>query len=654
MEANAQSTAKILTVGPGLGSLKELFAKIKSINGKHGPFDFALCVGDLFSSEGGEQNVQLLLENKLDVPFECYIMQGEHPLPQAVIDKFAKTGGELCSNVFLLSKSGVIRTAHGVRIACLGGVYDAKLHSLLETAPGFLSRHFAAQTIDRLQSNALSKNSAKEGKNYTSLASIQSNASSSELVDILLSNVLPPSITQFSAIPMKGSPAQDAYPVDELVRRLKPRYHFTCAGGSFWEREPYVWQDQNNRVSRFVNLGPFGGAQQPGKKERWFYAFTISSDTSAAPPANKTPNPFTERDTNGLKRSAPDGENFIFGENHQTGKRVKREGDKPPPGYKCKRCEATDHFINDCPERTKPPDGYLCKICNIEGHLVRDCPTKHAPGDTGGRKPRPGYVCRACGSEAHYLDDCPASSRPYDGHSNTRRGPPKEITSDECWFCLSNPNLAKHLIVSIGSECYATLPKGQLVPTSTSESESSSEVPGGGHVLIIPIAHYPTFPSIPAEFSGPIMQDVTRYKSALRKLYATYKSVGVFFEVGRQRARGGHAHVQAVPVPASLSDKVETTFLEEARRQGYDLVEDADETSGSGYFKVELPDGRKLVHVIPDGAPFGLQFGREVVASILGQPQRSDWKVCVLSEDEDKADALNFKNAFQSFDPSLV
>jgi hypothetical protein len=31
-------------------------------------------------------------------------MQGEHPLPNAVIEKFAKTGGELCKNIFLLGK----------------------------------------------------------------------------------------------------------------------------------------------------------------------------------------------------------------------------------------------------------------------------------------------------------------------------------------------------------------------------------------------------------------------------------------------------------------------------------------------------------------------------------------------------------------------
>lgn len=49
---------------------------------------------------------------------------------------------------------------------------------------------------------------------------------------------------------------------------------------------------------------------------------------------------------------------------------------------------------------------------------------------------------------------------------------------DSCWFCLSNPQVAKHLIASIGSETYVSLPKGQLPDT-----EVGCPVPGGGHVL---------------------------------------------------------------------------------------------------------------------------------------------------------------------------
>lgn len=54
------------------------------------------------------------------------------------------------------------------------------------------------------------------------------------------------------------------------------------------------------------------------------------------------------------------------------------------------------------------------------------------------------------------------------------------------WFCLSNPKVTKHLIVSIGSETYVTLPKGQLIPTTSRHlaQGGTTLVPGGGHVLV--------------------------------------------------------------------------------------------------------------------------------------------------------------------------
>lgn len=296
------------------------------------------------------------------------------------------------------------------------------------------------------------------------------------------------------------------------------------------------------------------------------------------------------------------------------------------------------------------------------GHFVRDCPVKNAVGDTGGRKPREGYVCRACGSEAHYIQDCPVAAPREGGKHGTRgpRGPPKEIAPEECWFCLSNPNLAKHLIVSIGTECYVTLPKGQIVPThKVSDHPNAPSVPGGGHVLIVPITHYPTFNSIPADLAGPIIQETERYKAALRALFAKHNAAFVSFEVGRLSAKGGHAHVQVIPVPNKFKNGVEEAFLDEGRRQGIEFEADPDTAleacSGgrSSYFRVDLPDGRKMVHLMRDSVPFSIQFGRQVLVSLLGMQDRFDWKACLQSEEEDKVDVQAFKTAFAPFDPSL-
>lgn len=76
---------------------------------------------------------------------------------------------------------------------------------------------------------------------------------------------------------------------------------------------------------------------------------------------------------------------------------------------------------------------------------------------------------------------------------------------------LSCDCFRKHLIVSIGSECYVTLPKGQIIPTHTaSEHPHAPSVPGGGHVLIVPITHYPTYSSIPPDLAAPIVEETEK------------------------------------------------------------------------------------------------------------------------------------------------
>jgi hypothetical protein len=42
-----------------------------------------------------------------------------------------------------------------------------------------------------------------------------------------------------------------------------------------------------------------------------------------------------------------------------------------------------------------------------------------------------------------------------------------------------------------------------------------------------------------------------------------------------------------------------------------------------------------------------------IIAHVLGSPEREDWKACSLTEQEEKADAIAFKEAFKPFDFSL-
>jgi hypothetical protein len=90
----------------------------------------------------------------------------------------------------------------------------------------------------------------------------------------------------------------------------------------------------------------------------------------------------------------------------------------------------------------------------------------------------------------------------------------------------------------------------------------------------------------------------------------------------------------------------------------------------ANYFRVDLPDGRKLVHIVRARVPFSIQFGRygcwllvaiqrcysdycayrQVICNFLGIPDRMDWKACSQSDSEERADAHALKATFAKYD----
>ncbi|KAG9103133.1 hypothetical protein FRC06_000128 [Ceratobasidium sp. 370] len=635
---------KVLVVGSAFGSIVSLFDKVSAIDKKHGKFSVLLCTGDFFRGSApptdGPDEVALLLDGKVTVPMTTYITQGMHELPPRVIARVSETGGEICPNLIFLGKSGVMNINNKIKIGCLGGILDAErfTQTTEDTSP-FMNQ----ATIKTFNTHPLL--AAQQEDSLASAKAASSGTTTSPYIDILVSNLWPPSISRLSnsvAGVLAGPDGKQldpsvwsAPPLDSLVQQYKPRYHFAAAGGLptpfFWEREPFVWDGDDNRVARFVNLGAFGetGASNGGtaKKPRWFYAFSIApvdSAPSLVRPPNATPSPFYAPAPKSTKR-AVEADNssstasFVWGSNPQRSDQNKRprtdapqESQKPlPAGYKCKHCseENTDHFVRDC------------KAVN----------TAKRPPET--------YSCRACGSSEHYFKDCPQAA--------PRQERLKEIGPDE---------FTKHLIVSIGSECYLTVTKGQLIPTHPSSPAGFSPVPGGGHLLIVPISHYPTLLSVPPDLAISIIAEVEQYKSALRSMFSKYGAVAVMFEVARLSGRGGHAHIQVVPVPMDKAERVEHAFRARAEMEGIRWESDPEaalegaKRGGGNYFRVDLPDGRKMISLIRGS--FNLQFGRTTLAEVLDLGERADWKACPEDDAQQRADASRFKKAFASFDPA--
>lgn len=61
----------------------------------------------------------------------------------------------------------------------------------------------------------------------------------------------------------------------------------------------------------------------------------------------------------------------------------------------------------------------------------------------------------------HYAEDDNVGARERKRKHDFQGGGEKRPAAP-CWFCLSNVDAEKHLIVSIGSSCYAAMPKGPL------------------------------------------------------------------------------------------------------------------------------------------------------------------------------------------------
>lgn len=59
----------------------------------------------------------------------------------------------------------------------------------------------------------------------------------------------------------------------------------------------------------------------------------------------------------------------------------------------------------------------------------------------------------------------------------------------------------------------------------------------------------------------------------------------------------------------------------------------------------------QLAHAISRGERFPLNFGREVVARLAGQPERADWKNCAAGAAEEEERTAKFKEDFKAWDP---
>ncbi len=133
------------------------------------------------------------------------------------------------------------------------------------------------------------------------------------------------------------------------------------------------------------------------------------------------------------------------------------------------------------------------------------------------------------------------------------------------------------------------------------------------NLQIIPIGHHQTLSTLPIDEAIPIISEISAFKGRLKAMYNDFGAVPVTFEISRLAGKGGHAHIQVVPVPLKQKDEIKKAFLAAGEEMGVDFEANAEANPRGNYFKVELPDGEALVHRLR-GTGFNLQFGRRAAS----------------------------------------
>jgi hypothetical protein len=320
-----------VVVGDVNGQFKAVFQKLGALHAKN-DFAFAIVAGSLFGEVKEEESpadpdLQMLLDGKIDVPLPTYFALPRHPLPSAIVERLDTSNDEVCHNLFFLGKRSVTKMSEGIRIVALGGQLDPNI--------------IAGQSKDKYPP-FYGDTDAKILRGATS-------------ADILITSEWPEEIRKRSRVEFKPDvepPAQHC--IADLDAVLKPKYHFSTSGDTFYEREPFFHapSDETDNlypITRFISMAAYGNSN----KQKWIYAFSIDPSTNypTAPPAGSTACPVIMSEK---KRPAPE---------HREQALVYDDGSRGRRGHKRRKGESRG-----------PLSASECFFClaneNIATHLV--------------------------------------------------------------------------------------------------------------------------------------------------------------------------------------------------------------------------------------------------------------------------------------------
>ena len=526
----------------------------------------------------------------LVVPLPTYFFcdKSVHP---AELSSLEKEGGALCHNLFYLGGEAGIKQICGLSIA-------------------FFARDCAdcqSTLISLAEARSTASKNALLSKSFVTAgggAASDSGSGGGGGVDILLTNTVPFGVTNHTSNPDIFSPQTTAYSfrVTNVVRAVRPRYHFSGGAQVFWGRPPYrneAWSGAGSRhffTTRYYSLAPFGNENN----QRFMFAAAVQPIATMQhedTPADVTDSPYIavrapSSDGPGLRRprddEAPAGDDGNYRQNLSFNKRRQR-----PKG---------PYFVHDSDS---------CWFClsnpSVEKHLIvhtgNHCYVSVAKGPIC-----PGHMLVV---PCHHVPSTAAFSRagPEDGPAALSEVLTTIRAVARCLLDISGPFHAS-----------AVLAFERFIPSTVTDRRTGreKEIHAHGLVHVVPLP-----------------------------LNADLAGIPTLFEV-----RGASSGAVFEP-----EDWLQTCTTRAAKQQDggddddrffwYRVMTaasmDAEEEEGYSSFAVQCAHGvGKNMHI---------NFGRYVACCIAHMIERNDWHRCVLPKEQEEEQAKACRDALLKYLP---
>lgn len=241
----------------------------------------------------------------------------------------------------------------------------------------------------------------------------------------------------------------------------------------------------------------------------------------------------------------------------------------------------------------------------------------------------------------------------------------KIVAPSECFFCLSNPDVETHMIVSIGTYAYLTIAKGPVTKPSNGLSFS-------GHAIIVPIKHIPTVRSDNEDYlNSPIYQEITKFKTSLVEAFSNVLSHIKLISFDINRAENVHYHVQLVPInenlikefPKALHERAEVNNEQYDQNTKLKFIRYEDDENPELILKVKSSDNmiftiyhskeKKEIFISElndNSKSVDLQFPRRVLAFLLKSMKRMNWVRCKQPKYKEIQESENFRQFYKAHD----